>query len=77
MAYTTPQNPRQLAYQTFVRPKLEHAAAIWGPHQVYLISQLEAIQNRAARYILSSYERTASIAATKSQLGLISLATRR
>lgn len=54
--HSAPPNLHELAHQTFVRPKLEYAAAIWSPHQVYLINQLEAIQNRAAFYIMSSYK---------------------
>lgn len=42
---------RKQAYTTIIRPKIEYAAAIWDPHQVYLASNLEALQNRAARFI--------------------------
>uniref|UniRef100_A0A131Y531 Putative tick transposon n=1 Tax=Ixodes ricinus TaxID=34613 RepID=A0A131Y531_IXORI len=75
--HSAPPNLRLLAYQTFVRPRLEYAAAIWSPHQIYLTTQLEAIQNRAARYILSVYDHTASVTALESQLNVTSLATRR
>lgn len=70
-------NLRVLAYQTFVLPKLEYPTAMWSPHQIYINTQLEAIENRATHYILSVYDHTASIMALKSKLNLASLATRR
>lgn len=50
--YDAPQTICKLAYQTFVRPQLEYAAPIWSPYQTYLINELEAIQNRATRFIV-------------------------
>lgn len=64
-------------YKTLVRPKLEYAASIWDPGLAYLISSVESVQNRSARFILSKYHRTASVTAMKSQLQLPDLSLRR
>lgn len=72
-----PPTVRKLAYDTLIRPKLEYAASIWNPHQGYLINHLEAIQNRATRFILSTYDNSISVSSLKSQLNLSSLQLRR
>lgn len=64
-------------YKTLIRPKLEYAASIWDPGVAYLVSSVESIQNRSARFILSEYHRTASVTTMKSQLLLPDLSLRR
>lgn len=73
----SPRSIRQLAYETFIRSKLEYSSAIWNPYQTYLINQLEAIQNRAARFITSQYDRRHSVTVIKSSLYLQPMALRR
>lgn len=68
---------RKMAFETFVCPKMEYASAIWSPHQIYLINILESVQNRAARFISSNYDKRASISQIESSLGLPVLSARR
>lgn len=73
----SPSSVRKLAFLTFVLPQLEFASSIWSPHQNYLIDMIESIQNRAARFISSNYDRYASITQIKHECSLQPLHTRR
>ena len=42
--------------QTFVRPKLEYALTVWGPYTANNISQIEAVQRRAARSVMNDWQ---------------------
>lgn len=66
-----------LAFTTIIRPKLEYAAAIWDPHQKYLIQNIEAIQNRAARFAFSDYSSFTSVTELKKRAALPPLFQRR
>jgi len=39
------------AYETIVRPQLEYASAVWDPHKVGQVKELERVQRRAARMV--------------------------
>ena len=54
-------NVKENAYLTIVRPLLEYAACVWDPYQEYLIYDLEKIQRRAARWVLSNYNYYSSV----------------
>lgn len=75
--HSTTPHVRKQAYQTFVRPQLEYASSIWSPHQKYLIQKLEAIQNRACRFITRNYNNLSSVTQLKLELSLHPLTTRR
>ena len=42
-------------YSIYVRPILEYAAVVWAPHTRCDIERLEAVQRRAARFVMSGY----------------------
>ena len=46
-----PQDLKEKAYMSTVRPKLEYCASIWDPYQQKYIQQLEMVQRRAARFV--------------------------
>lgn len=72
-----PSSLKLLLYTTLIRPKLEYAAAVWDPSHCNLTQSLEMVQNNSARFILSNYNRNASITVMKSSLNLPSLSSRR
>lgn len=55
-----PSNIKFLAYNTFIRTKLEYASIIWDPHTKKNITALEMIQRKAVRFIFHKYSRSDS-----------------
>ena len=49
------------AYNSFVKPILNYAAAVWTPHAKSHMAKLEAVQRRAARFVFSDYRNTSSV----------------
>ena len=45
----------------YVRPILEYAAFIWSPYTNININKLESVQRRAARYLMSDFNRYSSV----------------
>ena len=54
----SPQELKRLAYITFVRSGMEYASPMWDPNTSKDHAALERVQRRAARWIISSYDRT-------------------
>ena len=45
-------------YRSMVRPVLEYASSVWDPHTLNNINRIEAVQRRAARFCLMSFQVT-------------------
>ena len=52
-----PENIKEQAYKSLVRPHLEYASTVWPPHQKHQIDKLEAVQRKAARFIKNCWSR--------------------
>ena len=74
---SVPSDLKLKLYTTLVRSKLEYACSIWDPFSSVLTTALESVQNHAARFVLSNYNRYASVSSMKATLGLPTLKSRR
>ena len=45
---------KDVAYRSIVRPNMEYTCALWNPHTEKDCALLDAVQDRAARWILRS-----------------------
>ena len=70
-----PADVKSTCYKTLVRPQLGYVASV-GPVDTN-ISQIEAVQRRAARFTLGDYRRTSSVSSMLHQLKWDDLITRR
>jgi len=68
---------KERAYMTYVRPLLEYASTVWDCHSQKNIDRLEAVQRRAARFVLGRYQNTSSVSNMMAALKWPSLASRR
>ena len=60
---------KSTAYLTLVCPIMEYSASVCrDPHQQYLIDNIEKIQRRAARWVLSDYRQQSSVTNMLNQL---------
>ena len=70
---------KEAAYFGLVRPLLEYASQAWDPHTSNLIDEIEKVQKRAARFVMSDYRNyePGSVTNLLNQLGWHSLQKRR
>ena len=75
-----PQEIKEKAYRTIVRPTVEYASSVWDPHQNYLTRKVESVQRRAARFVTNTpyrYDQPDSMTAIIRDLKWESLESRR
>ena len=58
---TCPRKVKDTCYRTFVRPQVEYVATVWDPYTTYNIRKVEAVQQRAARFVTGDYRYTSSV----------------
>ena len=68
---------KQQAYFSLVRPILEYSSNVWNPYTATLTNRIEAVQRRAARFVLQRYRRTSSVGDMLQELNWQSLEERR
>ena len=74
---SAPEETREMAYKSLVRPQLEYCSAVWDPHILEQVDTLEMVQRRAARFVLRRYHQTSSVGRMLQQLQWESLQERR
>lgn len=75
-----PQQLKEKAYKTMIRPKLEYCDSVWDPHQRKYTDKLEMVERRAARFVKNMpYRRDDPVSVTSliQDLGWEPLHTRR
>ncbi len=71
------RNTKAKAFNSLVRPHLEYSASIWDPYSHDLITQLDKVQRRGARFVYNDYNYTSSPTKLLNILQWDSLALRR
>ena len=66
-----------MANNSFVRPQVEYASAVWSPNTKENINKIERVQRRAARWVSNGYSSYSSVTDMLSNLGWRSLENRR
>ena len=65
------------AYLSLVRPILEYGQTVWDPYQLKHIDQVERVQRKAIRYVMTNYDQKASVTAMRENLEWPTLQQRR
>ena len=64
-------------YKSLVRPIMEYASCVWGPHTQRNVNKLEMVQRRAARFVKGDFDRTSSVTSMLADLRWNTLQERR
>ena len=72
-----PIQTKSALYSSLVRPILEYAVTVWAPHHQSDIHRLEAVQRRAATFVMNCFDRYQSVSDMLSGLNWPTLAKRR
>ena len=64
-----PKKVKEISYLTLVRPHLEYAASVWDPFEAGLIAEINRVQRRAARFVMSCYDRKCIVSSMLRELG--------
>ena len=68
---------KERAYKFLVQPTVEYCSSLWDPYTAKNIRQVEMVQRRAARWVLSRYGRQDSVTDMLNCLGWKTLQSRR
>ena len=68
---------KELGYKALVRPMVEYACPIWSPYCIKLVSKIEMVQRRAARFVSSRFHYQDSVTSMIKYLGWDNLSVRR
>ena len=74
---TCPASLKETSYKALVRSILEYSCTVWDPYFRKDVLAIEAVQRRAARFVVGDYRRTSSVTDMLNNLGWQSLETRR
>jgi ribonuclease P/MRP protein subunit RPP40 len=68
---------REVAYSSLVRTNLEYSSPVWDPYLKSDITKLEAVQRRAARFVMNDFRRESSVSSMLQTLNWRPLSSRR
>ena len=68
---------KEKAYFTLVRPTLEYESPVWDPHTAKNMNKIEAVQRRAATWVINGHHQTSSVDDMYQQLQWSPLTERR
>ena len=63
--YHCNQKIKEATYMTYLRPKVEYAAAAWDPHIQRNIKKVEQVQRSSARFVTGNYDPRSSVTQTR------------